>query len=244
MIDDAAVPRYVRLVWGEDDPQARPGPKPSVDAAAIAAAGVRLADASGIGAVSMRAVAAEVGLTSMALYRYVESKRELVLMVLDHAFGPAPDIRAGRRGWRAQLHEWAVAMHDRLREHPWVVSVPVGEPPLLPNSVGWMERALAALAGTPISEQQKLSSMLLLDVYVRGQVALSAGLTRDADEVAANVHYARRLLHVADADRYPRVHAALRAGALDDEGEFDVDEFEFGLRTVLDGIAALVERGR
>lgn len=241
MSDEAVdVPRYVRLLWGLGDADGRPGPKRSLDIHDIAAAGVRLADTGGIAAVSMRAVAAEVGLTSMALYRYVESKRELVLMVLDAAYGPPPHIAARQRGWRAQLHDWAVALRNGLAEHPWVVAVPVGEPPLLPNSVRWMERALQAMHGCDLTEQQKLSSLLLIDVYVRGQIALAAGIdVADADDDSL---YARRLLTLADPDAFPRLREAMLAGALDDQDSVPTDEFTFGLGAVLDGIGALMTR--
>lgn len=237
------VPRYVRLLWGVDE-DARPGPKRSLDIHEIAAAGVRLADAGGIGALSMRAVAAEVGLTSMALYRYVESKRELELLVLDAAYGPPPTLPS-RRGWRPQLRDWGTALRDGLVAHPWVVTVPVAEPPLLPNSVRWMERALHAMRGCALTEQQKLSALLLVDVYVRGQVALAAGVDpgQDGDD-RAHALYSRRLRALADPGEFPRLHEALRAGALDDGGsDFAVDEFGFGLDVVLDGIAGLMADG-
>jgi AcrR family transcriptional regulator len=243
--DSVDIPSYARLLWGRADEDARPGPKRSVDAHAIGAAGMRLADAGGLAAVSMRSVAAEVGLTSMALYRYVGSKRELVLMVVDEAYGPPPRIVAGRRGWRTQMRDWAVANRSRLAAHPWVVAVPMGEPPLLPNSIRWLERALEAFATTPLSEQQKLSSVLLIDVYVRGQVALAAGFgDGDGPDIEAGQLYTRRLLTLADPDEFPRVHAALQSGALEDDNDFSADEFAFGLETVLDGISALVDRHR
>jgi hypothetical protein len=174
----------------------------------------------------------------------VASKRELMLMVVDAAYGPAPRIRAGRRGWRPQLQDWATALRDELTAHPWAVAVPVGEPPLLPNSVAWLERALAALAPTALTEQQKMSALLLLDVYVRGQVAVSQGFGEadgalDAD---AGRLYTQRLLALADEQTHPHLHRALGAGALADDNDFATDEFAFGLATVLDGIAALVTR--
>ena len=81
------VPLYLRVLWhGEDS--SRPGPRRGVDLHTIAAAGVRIADAEGLAAVSMRRLAAELGFTTMALYRYVASKDELLMLVTDSAYGP------------------------------------------------------------------------------------------------------------------------------------------------------------
>jgi hypothetical protein len=127
------------------------------------------------------------------------------------------------------------------------VQVPITEPPLAPNQLRWMERGLRAFAGTPLTEQQKLSSLLLVEVYVRGQALLStqlgeatahsAAARREADE-----RYVRRLAELIDEDDFPHVYAALASGSLQDENDFAEDEFLFGLHTVLDGIEALVSR--
>ncbi len=208
---------------------------------------MRIADADGLAGVSMSAVAAEVGLTTMALYRYVDSKSDLFVAMVDSAYGPPPRQRAPG-GWRRQLEAWASANRDALRRHPWIVQIPVSEPPLGPHQLRWMERGLRAFESTPLTEQQRLSSLLLVDVYVRGQVLLTTQLgdaiehgglsEREADE-----RYARRLTRLISADGFPCVHSALLSGALQDGSEdFADDEFMFGVRTVLDGIEARIGR--
>jgi AcrR family transcriptional regulator len=190
----------------------------------------------------MSAVAAEVELTTMALYRYVDSKQDLFVAMVDAAYGPPP-ARKPTGGWRRKLEAWASANRAALTGHPWIVHIPVTEPPLAPNQVRWMERGVSAFAGTSLTEQQKLSSLLLIDVYVRGQVLLS---TQMSDALAsgtlsqqdADVRYVRRLEQLIDADSFPGIYAALVSGSLTDGGDFAADEFAFGLHTVLDGIAA------
>jgi len=123
------------------------------------------------------------------------------------------------------------------------MSVPVAEPPILPYQVQWTEAGLDALAATPLSEQQKLSSLVLVNVYVRGQTQLSLGFeaTPDADSDAGAL-YGRRLLALTDPDRYPRITAALTSGSFADGSDFATDEFAFGLNTILDGMAARITR--
>jgi AcrR family transcriptional regulator len=238
------LPRVLQLLWGRDEP--RRGPKPGHSIHDIGAAGARIADERGLVGVSMSAVAEEVGLTPMALYRYVDSKSDLYVAMINAAYGPPPK-RKPTGGWRKQLDAWGSANHAALQAHPWIVQVPITEPPLAPNPLRWMERGISAFAETRLSEQEKLSALLLVEVYVRGQVLLtnqlgSAVANGTLDERELNARYARRLAELIDAETFPGISAALLSGSLEDEGDFGDEEFRFGLDTVLDGIQALVER--
>ena len=236
------LPRALRLLW-ELDEAPRPGPKPGLNIKAIAAAGVKLADAEGLGAVSMAKVAAELGFTTMSLYRYVESKDDLYVVMLDHAYGrPDPAALAGR-DWRERLTAWATHLRDLLLVRPWILSVPVKEPPLAPNQMSWMEIGLQSLTDTELTEQEKLSAILLIDVYVRGITQLSVHITDPQMSPAeADRIYGARLAALIDPDRLPGIAAAFGSGSLTDGSDFAVDEFGFGLETVLDGIANRISR--
>jgi AcrR family transcriptional regulator len=243
---DDDLPRVLRALWGHEE-VGRRGPRPGRSVAEIGAAAVRLADAGGLPAVSMSAVAGELGLTTMALYRYLDSKHDLQVVMVDAAYGPPPARRA-QGGWRHQLDAWATANRAALALHPWIVAIPVSEPPLAPNQVRWMERGLRAFAKTSLTEQQKLSSLLLLEVFVRGQVLLSTSLDDPAqrgepDKQSADARYVRRLSGLIDDD-FPCLQAALASGSLEDDTDLAEEEFRFGLTTVLDGIAARIERPR
>lgn len=237
--DPPLIPAYLSLLWhGGSDGELRPGPKPGVDLHQVAAAGIRLADAGGLTAVSMRAVAAEIGYTPMALYRYVPSKEELIAVMVDEAYGPPPpQLGEGHRDWRSRISMWARANRAVMRQHHWILHVTVTEPPLTPNQIAWMEYGLAALAGTGLDAQAKLSCMLLVDVYVRGQAQLLQNVTSEAETRQADRRYATRLTALADPLQFPHITAALNIDTLTAE----TDEFEFGLTTVLDGIAARID---
>lgn len=241
---DEELPRVLQLLWGRDEP--RRGPKPRHTIGDIAEAAVRVADAHGLAGVSMSVVADAVGLTTMALYRYVDSKTDLYVAMVDAAYGPPPR-RKPSGDWRKQLEAWGSVNRAALNRHPWIVQIPVVEPPLAPNQLAWMERGISSFAGTALTEQQKLSSLLLVEVYVRGQVLLSSqlgdALERDAvSDREADLRYVRRLARLIDEEHFPSVHAALLSGSLADDGEFAEEEFRFGLETVLDGIAVRVAR--
>jgi AcrR family transcriptional regulator len=242
------LPRVLQQLWGMEGP-ARPGPKPTFQLSDIGNAAIKLADAAGLGAVSMSKVAGELGFTTMSLYRYVDSKDDLYVVMLEQAFGrPAPvDPEAG---WRDRITAWAVAFRDAIRAHPWVLQVPILEPPLSPMQLEWMEHGLRAFEDTALSAADSLSSMLLVNIYVRGAGAISADLTptsvkaTEGQQVpAGNQLYVERLTMLADPDRFPTIARNLRSRPAEDfDVDYDAGEFFFGLNTVLDGIEALIAR--
>ncbi len=238
------IPPYLELLWSGERAD-RPGPKRGIDLAGIAAAGIGIADTEGVGAVSMRRLATELGYTTMALYRYVRSKDELMMLLIDAAFGPPPESFSDVPGWRAGLTAWATALRAALIAHPWILEIPPREPPAQPNQIAWTERGLQILAATGLSEQDKLSSLLLVDVFVRGQTHLSQNLlgTAAPGGLDPGIEYVTRLMTFTDDQRYPHLRRALLSGAFeDDDVDFSADEFAFGLQTVLDGIEARTRR--
>jgi AcrR family transcriptional regulator len=233
------VPQVLLRMWGIEHDAPRRGPKPGLDLETIARAAIAIADAEGLHAVSMSRVAKALGFTTMSLYRYVESKDDLVLAIVDVAYG-TPALPDTSSDWRTGLELWAQSLHRILVQHRWILEVPITEPPLSPNQLGWMELGLRALGPTRLTAQQKLSAMLLVDSYTRGQTALEIGVGTDSAE--ADRVYGERLMWLTNDRDHQHLRAAASAGALSDEGDFEEDEFGFGLGTVLDGINALVER--
>lgn len=239
--DGAELPAGLAAVWGVRERSAR-GPKPALTLARIVEDGVELARSEGLGAVSMARVAKRLGVSTMALYRYVPAKDELLVLMVDAAFGPPPALDADALGWREALASWAWAQRERVREHVWALQVPITGPPLGPNAVAWLDRALAALAGTGLEEEEKASVVLLVSGYVRSEGTLVAELTAAGGiSDAAMVSYADTLRALVSPERFPALHALLAAGVFDKADPPD-KEFEFGLERILDGVAALIER--
>jgi hypothetical protein len=124
------------------------------------------------------------------------------------------------------------------------LKVPITGPPLGPNNVAWMESALHALRDTPLTEQQKLSTLLLLSGFVRNDSTLNADFAAEAADrpLTPTPTYGAILSELTDAARFPALHKAIASGELDDEdGDFETD-FEFGLARILDGVGILVGR--
>ncbi|MFI7068463.1 TetR/AcrR family transcriptional regulator [Kribbella sp. NPDC050124] len=238
-MDMTELPRVLQQLWGIEGRQ-RPGPKPAFHLSDIGRAAIKLADAGGLAAVSMSKVAAELGFTTMSLYRYVDAKDDLYVVMLDHAFGEPPALEQAT--WRERTTAWAEAFRDAMVRHPWILQVPIFEPPLSPNQLAWMEQGLRAFDDTSLTPAERVSSMLLVNIYVRGAVQITADMqTRSAEEAQeADRLYDARLKLLADPERFP----AIVAGLVEDTGhadDGDPSEFSFGLDTVLDGIQARID---
>jgi AcrR family transcriptional regulator len=240
---DLPIPASVAAAWGRRERPSR-GPKPGLSLGRIVEAGVAVASAEGLAAVSMARVAHELGTSTMSLYRYVKAKDELLMLMVDAAIGPPPPT-APDEGWRDALSRWTWSQHERMSRHPWAVRVPITGPPTTPNQVAWMESALWSLRDTGLSEDEKASILLLLSGYVRNEATLAAELMAAgflSDE--AMMGYSRLLAALTDPERFPALHALLDAGVFD-RADPPEKEFGFGLERILDGIDALISaRGR
>src|SRR5271163_147885 len=149
----ARLPAGLDLLWGRRGPGKR-GPRPGLSADAIVEAAIRLADAEGIEGVSMARVAAELGFTTMSLYRYVASKDELLQLMWNASARGAETLVLTGRGWRARLRQWAIIQRAMLDVHPWITQMPMAAPPMAPNSLTFVERGLEAMDSTELTDAE------------------------------------------------------------------------------------------
>ncbi|MFI6094127.1 TetR/AcrR family transcriptional regulator [Lentzea sp. NPDC051213] len=225
------------------------GRKPSIDAADITRAAIAVADAEGLAAVSMARVAAEMGNATMALYRHVKSKDELLTLMGDAAMEAPPQLPDGE--WRERLGFWAKAVLVAVRKRPWFLQIPIGGPPTGPTSLAWFDRALGALHGLPLEPGEKVGIVMGLMTFVHGEARLSITLAQGyADDPAAfGSRYGKVLREVVDPRRMPALAEIIESGVFDlDEGSAieDVEaDFDFGLHLFLEGVAAhIAARGQ
>ena len=97
--------RAVELLWDPPAPAPSRGPRPKTSLAEVVDAGVAIADAEGLEALSMRKVASRLGIGAMSLYTYVPGRSELIELMIDRVYAdhalPDPGL-----GWRARLEQW------------------------------------------------------------------------------------------------------------------------------------------
>jgi AcrR family transcriptional regulator len=237
---DPKRPGRGQSIWTRPARAAR-GPAPEHSRAEIAAAGVALADASGIGAVTMRSAAAAIGTAPASLYRYVASREELVQLMADQVYGefsfsepitghPVPDL--------LELARQGLAMY---RRHPWLLDVPATGSLPGPNAVAFIERSLAALAGTDLTGPARLETVGLFSGVVRLFAQTEIGQQRAAQETARwQESLAQYLVEIAAAGQHPHLAAALTEQPAPGEPAADLagDEptFDRAMTRILNGL--------
>ncbi|WP_043624923.1 TetR/AcrR family transcriptional regulator C-terminal domain-containing protein [Nonomuraea candida] len=223
----------------------RPGPAgPGHDLARerIVRAAIEIADAEGLSELTMRAVADRLGVATMSLYRHVESKDNLVMLMVDAAIAEFPLPEEAPPGWRARLETSARLQWAAYRAHPWMAGVtPLTRP--LPSAGLLAHTALVmeALQETGLDAPTRMYVQILVYAYVQG--------------IAAHIELERRArgaTGVTDEEWMGRQEELLRAvttstpalaGHFAELGEFDLDLdrlFEFGLGPLLDGLAKVI----
>ncbi|WP_198165737.1 TetR/AcrR family transcriptional regulator [Agromyces laixinhei] len=209
--------RALRQLWGLDVPMGR-GPKARWSPAQLASAAVELADEVGLDGVSLGKVADRLGMTTTGVYRYVDSKAELVELMVDAAIGDPPTLSGA--GWQQQCRSWASELADRYAEHPWLCEVAPKRMPTQPRAYAWIDAFVGAVAEQADVDALRLA--LLLDSLVRTYASLEVGL-RGATPAP--------WLSEAVAARFPRLASAADQDVSDARLELD-----FAVEAVLRGM--------
>lgn len=222
--------------------------RPPLSHERIVEAGVALADDIGVDALSMRKLAKHLGFEVMSLYNHVDGKADLLEAMVDHVVGLATsslksatldssgrgDHRADDRGddWRSHIRLLARTTYDATRRHPWSADLWTKVIPG-PNRLWMMEQILDDLAVGGLRG-------------VRGDLAFHAvilhinGFSRQAVDFATDDDTGRRTQRfrdIASDERYPRLREHFDYHAAESPGS-EIDEFEFLLDVLLDGIVA------
>ncbi|WP_426510819.1 TetR/AcrR family transcriptional regulator C-terminal domain-containing protein [Dactylosporangium sp. McL0621] len=237
------IPNSLALAWGLRERPGK-GPKPGLTLDRIVAAGVKVAAAEGLGAVSMSRVASELGAATMSLYRYVSAKHELLDLMVDAAMGLPPEPEPGL-GWRAGLRGFADSYLGLLRSQPWMLRVPINTPPITPNQIAWMNHGLAVMRDTNLRHDERLSTIMMVSGIARNWALTTADIDAAAKSQGGTTEQAMyeygRLLHLlADPVRFPAVGELLRSRILETSQSRPDDDFEFGVERFLDGLEALM----
>ena len=237
-------------IWTRPERSAR-GPVPEHSRAEIAAAGVVLADARGLAAVTMRSAAAAVGTAPASLYRYVSTRDELVELMADQVYaeisgprpgpgdpGPGPgDSEPGPGDPVAGLLRLGRQSRAVYHRHPWLLDVPATGNLPGPNAVAFIELALAALATVDLTGPEKLVTVGLFSGVVRlfAQTEISQ---RQAGQDTAEwqTSLAGYLVQIAAAGQHPHLAAALADGSAGGGPVQDEPLFDQAMTRILTGL--------
>jgi len=237
---DAEMQRRSQLLW-EDRSRGSRGPRAAYTPDEVVQASIEIADDEGqLGAVTMQALSAKLGLTTMAVYRYFPNKEALYDAIIDAGMGLPPSPRAAG-SWRAEVVAWARAKREMMCARPWLAELPFVAAPHGPNWLSWLE-ALAAPLHRAGFRGETLGQMLsIVDQFARGASDTSISLARAKARGVSEQQWAAAVgadLGRALSDpRFPTFASILTAPQTSAPRTL-AESFEFGLERVLDGIEA------
>ncbi|WP_191089753.1 TetR/AcrR family transcriptional regulator [Nesterenkonia ebinurensis] len=243
MSDQNPLAKSLQLLW-EGLPEPEKGPKPKLRLEQIVAAGIDLADADGLEALSMRRLAEKLGVGTMSLYRYVPSKNELLNLMLDTVVGPSHTrMTSPRLGWREFL---AITAHEGRQlylAHPWTLQANWSRPVLGPNSVADLDLFMTGVKELPLSDREKMNLATVLDSHVMGAVRQEllwqkAAAESDMTDEEFWTYQLPTLERAMESGRFPTL-AQLSEDTFDGTNE---ETFEFGLDLLLDGVEEEIQR--
>ncbi|SRR6266498_8271 len=248
MTEDTGLPASIEMAWGIRDRPTK-GPKRGLSLEQIIEAGVRVANADGIGGVSMSRVAGELGTSAMSLYRYVGSKGELLWLMIDGAFGQMDVVEPTDGTWRERLEEWSRIQLEAFRRFPWILHIPISGSPIMPHQLRFMEWGLRAMGGSRLAGHEKLSVLLLITSYTRAFAGLASDIVAAfaaGDPLAQSPSgYSALIKKLTTVEEFPALHEAAESGVWDEVDDPAIgleDDFRFGLDRILDGVEVLIQR--
>lgn len=217
---------------GPPPASSRPGRTPTRSRREIAEAAVALADRDGLGAVTMRSVAQSLGTGAASLYRYLDTRAELVALMVDEVNGEFELHGPDGRSWEDQMLDLAHEARALYRRHPWLVDALGTTPALGPNGCAYLDHSLAVLAPTRADGGTRLEAIGVFNGLVRllcKQELDQRLATETRPEPQTSLVDQLSALAPA-AGPYPHLAAALA-----DTGPTD-DQFDRVLRRVLSGL--------
>lgn len=241
---DAALRRRSELLW-EDRSRATRGPKAALTPDEVVQVAMQIADEDGLAAVTMAAVAARVGFTTMAIYRYFPNKETLLDAIVDAGLGLPPRVQQLDGGWREQVAAWSRAKRAMLCARPWLAELPFVAAPHGPNWLSWLEALTVPLSSTGLRAPDIGEMISVVDGFTRGASDTAISLARSRARGVTDAEWAAAVgadLGRAIGDpRFP-AFAALVTAPSDGRPRAMDQSFEFGLARVLDGIELYVRR--
>jgi AcrR family transcriptional regulator len=194
---------------------------------------VAVADAGGIAALTIRSLAAELGVKPMAVYHHVANKEEILDGIVDLVFSEIELPTIGGE-WHSEMRRRAASAREAMRRHPWAIGLVETR-----TSPGWAtlkhhDAVIGTLRAGGFSVEMTAHAFALIDAFVYGFALSEATLPFNGPDTVPEV--AEQMMAQFSPEDYPHlvefsVEHVMKPG-------YDYSqEFEFGLSVILDGLA-------
>ena len=221
----------------QPEPLPRPERTPLTRERVLRAA-MDLADAEGLGALTMRALAERLGVKPMALYHHVANKEEILDGIVDVVFAEI-ELPTADGDWREAMRRRAASARDVLGRHPWAIALMESRTSPGPATLRHHDTVLGIFRGAGFSIALTAHAYALLDSYVYGFALQEAMLPIHGSDSAPEV--AESIMERFATGEYPHMVELATEHVMRPGYDFG-DEFGFGLELILDGLAQAAGR--
>jgi AcrR family transcriptional regulator len=209
----------------------RGGRRPKLTREAIVETAIKVADAEGLEAVSIRRIASELGVRAMSLYTHIDAKEDLLDLMRDEVTGEVLVQGEQPEGWREAVSEIARKELEAGLRHPWMLQLTGRSRRIGPNGLRHIEQTLAAAARLTEDPDGMVAVVKAVDHYVLGFTIMeqhSDGAAREPIQAnPLDQSYVRLMM---ERGEFPHLRSFLGTSFHHDHG------FESGLKWLLDGI--------
>jgi len=199
---------------------------------------VELADEGGLESLSMRRLAQRLGVEAMSLYHHVRNKQELLGAMLDIVYSEI-EPPSSEGDWRSAMRRSAISFYRALRSHPWACSLLASAIDASPLRLRYMNAVLGQLRSAGFSAVSTHHAYHALDSHI---VGFTLWLLPYLAFAKRQPDYAERFLEELPTGELPRLTEHIHVH-MAPERPGDVDEFEFGLDLILDGLERMRAAG-
>ncbi|WP_431813404.1 TetR/AcrR family transcriptional regulator [Kocuria sp. cx-455] len=243
-LDRDAVKKHLRLLWRPRTNQPeRPGPRPRITTTGVVSAAISRADSAGLENLTMRELAADLGVKPMTLYSHVPDKASLLALMTDQVFADSAATLPHSSPWRDQVRAVMDDTFQLYSSHPWLLTVHTEQPVLGPGFLGRYERQLQCLQPLGLNDVTLDATLTFVSNFARSAAADLIGQEtlalsgRDWWEAAGPT-----LEELVSGSDYPLATRVGTAAGRARGGTYDAgSNYSFGTQCVLAGLGALVD---
>ena len=196
----------------------------------VLTAAMKLADESGIEALSMRKLAQALGVEAMSLYNHVDNKDDVLDGIVDIVISQI-DLPEVGKDWRSAMRQRATSAYSTMLRHPWASLLIVSRINVGPAMLRYVDATIGCLREAGFSFEQADRAWNFIDSHIYGFALQQQHFPIEPSDYSSA---AEAFLPMLPVDRYPYLHALSRQVI---DGHHDgVQDFEFGLELILDGL--------
>jgi AcrR family transcriptional regulator len=215
-------------------PARTPEKRPRLDRDRVLRGAVDLADRGGLGSLTIRSLADELGVKPMTVYYYVKNKEEILDGIVDIVFSQIELPTVGKN-WRTELTRRAVSAREVLRRHSWAIPLLESRTSPGPFTLRHHDAVLGVLRAGGFSPAATAHAYALLDAFLYGHAVQEASLPFEGPEGPTEV--APQVVEsMSKAGDFPHLTEMMASYYLR-PGYVFADEFQIGLEAVLDSLS-------